>query len=119
MVDAAGDNRGICLSLCDAYGSGGPTCPSGTSCVATLLPLTPTVSAVEYYSDTGACGQTCTPPSSTDAGTGPGGTDAGMDGGAPDGGMDAGSGATDGGCPAPTTCVNGSITSTADYVCLP
>ncbi len=144
MVDSAGDNRGICLSVCDGFGGGGPTCASGTSCVVTTLPLPPpAVSAVEYYSDTGACAQSCVP-SASDGGTDPGGTDAGMadagmadagmadagmadagmDGGTDDGGTDAGTdagagGAVDGGCPAPTTCVNGSITSTPDDVCLP
>ncbi len=103
MVDEVGDNRGLCMSVCDGFGGSGPTCPSGTSCVVTTLPLPPpAVSAVEYYSDTGACAQTCVPSS-----------DAGMEPGATDGGV------ADGGCPAPTSCVNGSITSTADDVCLP
>jgi hypothetical protein len=134
MVDAAGDNRGICMEVCNAFGSQGPTCPGGTSCVATTLPFPPpAVSALDYYSDTGACAQTCTPVESVDAGTDPGdggASDAGVDdggagdGGALDGGVasdagaDAGAG-SDGGCPSPTTCLNGSITSTPDNVCLP
>jgi len=122
MVDAAGDNRGICLNVCDGFGGQGPTCPSGTSCVVTTLPLPPpAVSAVEYYSDTGACAQSCTVSSATDGGTMDGGpTDGGTTDDGGDGGMDADAGsAVDGGCPAPTSCVNGSITSTADFVCLP
>ena len=123
MVDASGDNRGVCLSVCDPFDSTGPNCAAGTSCVASTIPLTPPpVSALEYYSLTGACAQSCTP--ADDAGTSV--PDGGHDGGTDDldAGMDAGTsgadaGTSDGGCPAPTTCQNGSLSSTADYVCLP
>jgi hypothetical protein len=113
MVDAVGDDLGICLPACNGFGGEGPSCAGGSSCVPTTLPLQPAaVSALEYYSLSGACAQSCTP---SDAGPV---ADAGMDGGPGDAGeVDAGN--VDGGCPAPTSCMNGSFTSTADYVCLP
>jgi hypothetical protein len=96
MVDASGDDTGVCMAACDPFGPGGPACAAGASCVPTTLPLPPpAVSLVDYASLTGACAQSCT----LDAGMG----DAGVDGG----------------CPAPTTCMNGSITQTVDDVCLP
>jgi len=103
MVDVAGDNRGICMDVCDGFSDAGPSCPAGTSCVVTTLPFPPpAVSALEYYSETGACAQSCTV---SDGGTGDGGEDGG--------GLDAG------GCLAPASCLNGSITSMPDFVCLP
>jgi hypothetical protein len=102
MVDAIGDNHGICMAACDELGTGGPSCASGTSCVATTIPLPPpAVSLLDWVSLTGACAESCT--LTTDGGT------TGVDGGS----------AADGSCPAPTTCMNGSITRTADDVCLP
>ena len=48
MVDATGDNQGICLPGCNAFGGGGPSCADGTSCVPTTLALEPAaVSALE------------------------------------------------------------------------
>jgi hypothetical protein len=111
VVDAVGDNFGICLPACNGFGGQGPSCGAGTSCVPTTLPLQPAAaSALEFYSLSGACARSCTP---SDGGSA-------VDGGLADAGADGGvAGATDGGCPAPTSCMNGSLGSTADYVCLP
>jgi len=166
MVDASGDNAGICLPACDPFSPGlGPTCAAGSSCVPTTLPLPPpAVSYDDFYDETGACAQSCTPGDAgakADAGDPPGhpppgdpgdagpqddggldgggALDAGPDAGAADAGPtpdagsadaggagtvpDAGSadagGPAPAGCAAPLSCQDGSLTSTADFVCLP
>jgi hypothetical protein len=94
MVDAAGDNRGICMPPCNPFERSGPACEGEAACVPTAIPLPPPqVSLLDFSALTGVCVQTCSP----DAGQ----ADAGV------------------GCPPPTTCINGSLTAIPIDVCLP
>lgn len=97
MIDASGSNSGVCLPACDPFTPGlGPGCAAGSSCVATTLPLPPPpVSYSDFYDETGACAQSCTPgdagakaDAGDPAGDPPG--DAGVDGGTDAGTTDAG-----------------------------
>ncbi len=109
MVNQAGTNDGICLPACDPFTPGlVPGCDAGSSCVPTLLPLPPPrVSSADFYDETGVCAQSC-------ATAGDGGAGAAADGGAGDAGAPPATG-----CAAPLSCVNGSLTATPDFVCLP
>jgi hypothetical protein len=144
-VDAAGNNAGICLPVCDPFADGGPECESGMACVESSIPAAPpAISFFDYDNHSGVCAQSCVPDGGSadpadagepaDAGAADAGSaDAGsvdggaVDGGAPDAGAtaDAGSGTVDAGppataaCSAPTSCTNASTTTTPTFVCLP
>jgi hypothetical protein len=96
-VDAAGDNAGICLPVCDPFADGGPSCGSGTACVESSIPAAPpAISFYDYYNHSGVCAQGCVPADGGAADSGDPADAGDPDAGAVDGGV-SDAGALDGG----------------------
>lgn len=113
-VDAAGDNSGVCMPVCDPFFDGGPNCGADTACAEFAIPAAPPLSYFDYYNHSGVCAQSCVP---GDGGVSDGGL---TDAGTPDAGTpDAGGPPASTTCAAPTSCTNASLTTTPTFVCLP